>query len=34
MAIYTIADLRAAVPARMKSLSDEELISDYSKRLD
>lgn len=33
MAIYSISDLRAAVPARMKNLSDEELVADYSKRI-
>lgn len=33
MPIYTLEDLRSAVPASMRGMSDEELVRDYSKRL-
>ena len=33
MAIYSLDDLRAAVPSDMRSLSDDELVRDYSQRI-
>lgn len=33
MPIYTLEDLRSAVPASMRGMSDEDLVRDYSKRL-